>query len=233
MKIVIVVLGSNGSGKSTLSRELLGEAKEYYTIVAGERIKVTFGAAGIALAGNLKNGTDSVKRMVVLQRTVELLLHYCQVVIVDGFRCTYTFTDFIQQLQIHGLGALFVYFDTSLETNVSRLMSRRRITGIRENTLPVKTQSHLLRARKRAWAVFDRARQTYKREPVRFLAVNGELPPEQVGTRVREAIAEFIGQQELRKEQTDAARSLCGDHGPNARTSSTTNPRGVEGDEKQ
>jgi Fe-S cluster assembly ATPase SufC len=52
MKTVVSILGATASGKSSLSRVLLGnEAKEYYATIGGERIRVTFGADGFALAG--------------------------------------------------------------------------------------------------------------------------------------------------------------------------------------
>lgn len=196
MKVVTVLLGANASGKSTLSRQLLGDAKEYYSTVADVRVRVTFGAAGFALAGSLKNGSDSINKIAVLRGTVELLLKHAAVVIVDGFRCAHVFTMFISQLSISDLGAVFVYFDISLEENIRRLIARRRAAGIIEDTLPAKTLAHLLKARKRAWTVFDQARRTYNRQPAAFLILAEGLTPGEAAAKLR-AIVEGLGDSQL------------------------------------
>ncbi|MCU1311999.1 MAG: hypothetical protein JWO20_3124 [Candidatus Angelobacter sp.] len=177
MKVVIIVLGSHASGKSTLSRELLVQANESYVVVSGENIKVSFGAGGISLAGNLKNGSDSIRRIVLLKQTVKLLIWQSDAVLVDGFRSSYKFTKFIQELPLTDLAAVFVHLHISLQENIRRLAERRRKNGIVEDTLPLKTVANLLRSRQRAWAVFDQARRTYKRQPVTFVTLGEELTP--------------------------------------------------------
>lgn len=147
----------------------------------------------------MKNGSDSIGKMLTLRATVELLLAHREVVLTDGFRCTHVFTQFLQELPIPDLSAVFVYLETSLEENVQRLMARRRAAGVTEEMLPAKTKANLLRTRKRAWAVFDQARLTYKRQPVTFVTLPEEFTPEQGAARVRAAI------QELRSRQTTAA----------------------------
>lgn len=200
MKTVVSILGATASGKSSLSRALLGnEAKEYYATIGSERIRVTFGADGFALAGGIKNGSDSIGKMLTLRATVELLLAHSEVVLTDGFRCTHVFAQFLQELPIPDLSAVFVYLETSLEENAQRLMARRRAAGVIEEALPASTKINLLRARKRAWAVFDRARLTYKRRPASFVTLAEELTPHQSAVRVRAAI------NDLRRYDVNAA----------------------------
>ncbi len=191
MKVVVVLLGSHASGKSTLSRELLGPAKEYYTNIAGEKVRVTFGTAGFSLAGTRKHGSDSIARMDTLRRTVELLLKHSDTVIADGFRCAHVFTDFIRQLPISDLGVLFVHLNLPLELNLRRLMARRRAAGVIEEALPTKTKMNMLRTRKRALGVFDKAQRTYRREPVVFLTLAGELTPGESAARVKAEISKM------------------------------------------
>jgi adenylate kinase family enzyme len=73
MKALIHILGPGSSGKSTLSRNLLEDRSvvevstavqaldQHSGVTKVEMVKYTLSRGGMALAGNLKNGSDSVK----------------------------------------------------------------------------------------------------------------------------------------------------------------------------
>jgi adenylate kinase family enzyme len=179
MKTVILILGAHAVGKSTLSRILCGiGAIEVTMVVAEETIKVTFGEVGsLALAGNLKSGSDSISKMETLRRTVEFLLQRCDVVVVDGFRCSNKFVCWLQMLPIPSLAVVFVYFELPLESNVRRLLRRRQENGASESTLPEQTRRNLLKTRVRAERVWEYARLTYIRRQNAFIVISENLSP--------------------------------------------------------
>src|SRR5258707_7968711 len=84
MKTLIHILGPGASGKSTLSHNILEDPSivEVATTVHAldqhrgvnkpEKVKYTFSGNGVALAGNWKNGSDSIKSMDALSQVIEL-----------------------------------------------------------------------------------------------------------------------------------------------------------------
>jgi hypothetical protein len=161
MKILIHILGPGASGKSTLSHNFLEERSiaEVSTIVQAldqhlgvtkaEKVKYTLSENGIALAGNWKNGSDSIKSMDALSQVIELCWKERETVIVDPVRCSKKFVDWMRNYP-EPLAALFIYLDISLEENIRRLLARRRDNVLKkgkqpsEKTLPEKTYENML-----------------------------------------------------------------------------------------
>jgi adenylate kinase family enzyme len=202
-KAVALFLGACGTGKSTLSRALCRDDASEYTLSVEcvdrktgkrvtEKVKYCLSRTGhIAIAGNWKNGSDSICRMESLRKVVNTCLWISDVVIVDGFRCTCKFVDWLEELAVPHFGVIFVYFHLSLEANVVRLMRRRALKGAVESSLPDKTYNNLLGFRERAATVWQHARQNYFRHPRAFVTINDIMTPKHAADLVQRAVTEL------------------------------------------
>ncbi len=215
MKILIHILGPGASGKSTLSRAILegdprsrsipyiGEIKdEVPCTVRGvpgtEKITYVWSSNGTALAGNSKNGTDSIKAIDALPAVLELCWKKAPVAIVDPVRCSKKFVDWMAAYP-EPLTALFIYLDLSLETNVLRLLRRRRenaekkgdVTAALESVLPEKTYNNMLAFRERAQGVWNYTCTNYNRFPKLCLALPERLSPTE-GARAVHSALEYL-----------------------------------------
>jgi hypothetical protein len=168
-RTLILILGASAAGKSTLTRIICGEGgleqtAEFDCYDRGrrtctpERVKFVVGTRGIAIAGNWKNTSDAISKPEALKKVVEICFGLAPTVIVDSFRPSKTFVDWMRQHSLSGLRAVFVHLDLTLETNIARLLGRRAANGI-ETRLPEKTFNTLLRTRERARNVWTYARQ--------------------------------------------------------------------------
>ena len=157
-KTLVLVLGACGAGKSTLSRTICGEGGiehiaefECYDrrthAYAQERAKYVLGNSRIAIAGNWKNTSDAISKPEALRKVVDLCFGLAPTVIVDSFRPSNKFVNWMQEHPCPALQAVFVYFDITLETNLARLLGRRRVNGRIETQLPDRTYSALLQTR--------------------------------------------------------------------------------------
>ncbi len=190
MKTLIHILGPGASGKSTLSRNLLEDRSvvevsttiqaldQHSGVTKAEKVKYTLSGNGIALAGNLKNGSDSIKSMDALSQVIELCWKERDTVIVDPVRCSKKFVDWVRN-RPEPLVALFIYLDISLEENIRRLLARRRDNALKkgelpptEEVLPEKTYENMLAFRDRAKGVWEHASSTYDRLPKQCLVIS-------------------------------------------------------------
>jgi hypothetical protein len=235
MKTLVHILGSGASGKSTLSRALIhygvvpdqnGDTgiTETMTIVpatvhgvAGqEKVKyVVSEQNGIALAGNYKNGTDSIKSIDALPHVLELCWAKVPAVIVDPVRSSMKFIDWLAAYP-EPLAVLFVYLDISEETNIQRLINRRFDTNMRrskghatiEVVLPDKTYLNMQAFRDRAKGVWEYVWSSYTRSPKLALSLNERLSPAQGAELVYRGV-QFLKQAAENPESTLAAHSLA------------------------
>jgi hypothetical protein len=202
-RTLVLVLGSCAAGKSSLTRLLCGDGGLERTAEVDcydrrsrtctpERVKFVVGTRGIAIAGNWKNTSDSISKPEALREVVNLSFGLAPTVIVDSFRPSMKFVDWIQQHPLPGLRAVFVHLDVTLETNIARLLGRRAANGKIETRLPEKTYNTLLETRERAKAVWRYAWQNYVREPKAFLTISDPFTPEQSADLVRKKIGGFV-----------------------------------------
>lgn len=197
-KVLVLILGAGASGKSTLTRNICGDdGEELVTFIScydkkeeavvEEKVKYALFPNGVAIAGNVKNGSDSISRMEALSQVVNLLFTQRSIVIVDGVRSSQKFVDWLQEHPMPGLGLVFVYFDISLEVNLARLRKRRAENG-KEEELPEKTYNNVLSFRSRAERVWKHARSIYARRPNAFVRIKDSTKPEQAAKAVWRAI---------------------------------------------
>jgi hypothetical protein len=188
MKTIVIAIGAGATGKSTLTRTLCGpDAEEYKTTLACyehksdsqvlETVTYVLSPNGLAIAGNLKNGSDSISHMDALRQVVELCWTTRDIVIVDTLRATYKFIDWAHEHPLRP-SALFVYLNPSLDTNLARLRGRRAANGIVESEVPTRTFWNVFSFRERARSVWGYAQAHYRREPVRFLEITEATPEE-------------------------------------------------------
>jgi adenylate kinase family enzyme len=198
-KTLVLVLGACAAGKSTLTRTICGEGGIEHTAAfdcydrrsqsyVRERAKYVIGNSGIAIAGNWKNTSDAISKPEALRKVVDLCFALAPTVIVDSFRPSNKFVDWMQQHPSPALQALFVYFDIALEINLARLLSRRRANGKIETRLPERTYSTLLQSREGAQRVWDYAQQHYLREPRAFMNIPDHFTPQNSADLVREEL---------------------------------------------
>ena len=220
MKTLIHILGPGASGKSTLSRALLhyGVKTEWdgstgmaeiltvvpatvHGVAGEEKVKyVVSQQNGIALAGNYKNGTDSIKSIDALPHVLELCWAKVPTVIVDPVRSSMKFVDWMTAYP-EPLAALFVYIDLSEETNIKRLLGRRFENNMRrskghavpETELPNKTYENMLAFQDRARGVWTYSWDNYKRTPSLHLSVSETASPAQAAELVHKGI-DFLKQ---------------------------------------
>lgn len=202
MKALIHILGPGASGKSTLSRNILEDHSilevsatvqaldQHLGMTKPEKVKYTLSGNGIALAGNLKNGSDSIKSMDALSQVIELCWKERDTVIVDPVRCSKKFVDWMRN-RPEPLAALFIYLDISLEENIRRLLARRQANVHKkgevptEEVLPEKTYENMLAFRDRSKGVWTHACNTYDRSPKEFLVIPERLSAAESAASVR------------------------------------------------
>lgn len=213
MKYLIHILGPGASGKSTLSRGLLdhgiqvapdgstGITETMTTVpctvkgIAGtEKVKYCISEQNnISLAGNWKNGSDSIKSIDALPEVLNLCWAKTETVIVDPVRSSKKFVDWLEAYP-DPLTVLFVFMDISLEENMNRLLRRRRENAQKkgdftpETVLPEKTYENMLAFRDRASTVWKYACSGYKRFPRLHLVVPERLTPKEAVTAVLSAL---------------------------------------------
>jgi hypothetical protein len=235
MKTLVHILGPGASGKSTLSRALIhygvatGEdggtgIHEITTIVPAtvhgvvgeEKVKYVISQQnGIALAGNYKNGSDSIKSIDALPHVLELCWAKAPTVIVDPVRSSMKFIDWMAAYP-EPLAALFVYLDISEATNAQRLLNRRFENNMRrsnghavpETELPHKTHENMLAFRDRAKGVWEHVWATYTRSPKLALSLNESLSPVQGAELVYRGV-QFLKQAAENPASTLATHSLA------------------------
>ncbi len=212
MKTLIHILGPGASGKSTLSRAILegdprsrsipyiGEIKDEVPctvrgIAGTEKITYVWSSNGTALAGNSKNGTDSIKAIDALPRVLELCWQKAPVAIVDPVRSSMKFVDWMAAYP-EPLTALFIYLDLTVDENIVRLLKRRRenaekkgdVTAMMESVLPQKTYDNMMAFRDRAEGVWNYACNNYNRFPKLCLKLPGRLSPMEAARAVHNAL---------------------------------------------
>jgi len=197
-KTLVLVLGACAAGKSSLTRAICGEGgiehiaefdcydrcRQQYV---RERAKYVIGNS-IAIAGNWKNTSDAISKPETLRKLVDLCFGLALTVIVDSFRPRNKFVNWMQEHPCPAMQAVFVYFDITLETNLARLLGRRRANGRIETQLPDRTYSTLLQTRGSAKNVWEYAQQNYLREPKAFVRIPDQLTPEESADLVRQEI---------------------------------------------
>jgi len=199
-KSLVMIIGAGSVGKSTLTRAICGEGGEAHAVVlrceehksnrkVSETVTYTLFPSGLAIAGNLRNGSDSISLMDGLRQTVELCWRSRDVVIVDTVRATHKFVRWIHDHPLRP-ATLFVFLNPSLDMNLARLRERRRQRGIAEMELPPRTFWNVLTFRARARSVWKYARTHYRRQPVRFLEIV-DGTPEQAAKRIVEVLREL------------------------------------------
>lgn len=219
MKTLIHIIGPGASGKSTLSRDLLEDRSvvevsatvhaldQHSGVTKAEKVKYTLSRNGIALAGNLKNGSDSIKSMDALAQVIELCWKERDAVIVDPVRCSKKFVDWMRN-RPEPLAALFIYLDISLEQNIHRLLARRRANVLKkgeiptEEALPEKTYENMLAFRDRAKGVWEHASSTYDRLPKQFLVVPERLSAAESAAAARLALEQLQDAAAFKEENT-------------------------------
>jgi adenylate kinase family enzyme len=196
-RTLVLVLGACAAGKSTLTRTICGEGGIEHTAefdcydrrsqsYVREHAKYVIGNSPIAIAGNWKNTSDAISKPEALRKLVGLCFELAPTVIVDSFRPSNRFVDWMQQHPSPALQAVFVYFDIALETNLARLLGRRRANGKVETQLPEKTYNTLLQTRAGAKKVWEYAQENYLREPKAFVRIPDQFTPEQSADLVRQ-----------------------------------------------
>lgn len=220
MKILIHILGPGASGKSTLSHNILENRSiaevsatvqaldQHRGVTKAEKVKYTLSGNGVALAGNWKNGSDSIKSMDALSQVIELCWKEREIVIADPVRCSKKFVDWMRNYP-EPLAALFIYLDISLEENVRRLLARRRNNLLKkgkpstEKALPEKTYENMLAFRDRSRNVWTHACSNYDRFPKQFLLI-----PEQ-SSATESATAARIALEQLRNGPASTEKSTA------------------------
>lgn len=195
-----MIVGAGGAGKSTVTRAICGVGGEERDVVLRcderksgrkvlETVTYTLFPNGFAIAGNLRNGSDSVSLMDGLRQAVELCWRSRDVVIVDTVRATHKLVRWIHD---HPLSpsAVFVFLSPPLDVNLARMRERRRHRGIIEMELPPRTFWNVFTFRARAHSVWEYARSNYRKQPVRFLKIT-DGTPEQAAKRIVEMLREL------------------------------------------
>jgi adenylate kinase family enzyme len=219
MKTLIHILGPGASGKSTLSRNLLEDRSvvevstaiqafdQHSGVTKLEKVKYTLSGNGIALAGNLKNGSDSIKSMDALSQVIELCWKERDTVIVDPVRCSKKFVDWMRK-RPESLAAMFIDLDISLEENIRRLLARRRDNALKkgdlraEAALPEKTYENMLAFRDRAKGVWAHACSTYDRLPKQFLVIPERMSATESAMAARIALEQLRSVEAFKREST-------------------------------
>jgi adenylate kinase family enzyme len=211
MKVIVDILGPGASGKSTLSRNILEDPciievsttvqalDQHRGMTMAEKVKYTLSGNGIALAGNWKNGSDSIKSMDALAQVIELCWKKRDTVIVDPIRCSNKFVDWMKAYP-EPLSVLFIYLDMSVEENIRRLLARRHGNVLNkgkestEEELPEKTYENMIAFRDRAKGVWKHACTTYDRLPNKCLVLHERF------SAAESAKAVHIALEQLRSE---------------------------------
>lgn len=162
MKTILVILGAGATGKSTLTRAICGPlGVETQDVIDDERLKyATFADTRCAIAGNIKNGSDSVSSMEVRSKLIEKLLRMDGVdtVVCDGVRCSRKW-DVDWMIACRDADrVVWAYFDLPLEENVRRLQERRVANG-KDGEISTKTLDNVASFRRRASGVWEYARR--------------------------------------------------------------------------
>lgn len=212
MKTLVHILGPGASGKSTLSRAILqwashptenqyiGELKDTVPctvrgVPGTEAVIYCWSSNGTALAGNAKNGTDSIKAIDALPPTLELCWQKASVAIVDPVRSSMKFVDWMAAYP-EPLAALFVYLELTVDENVSRLLKRRNENAMKKGdiahaaqaVLSEKTYENMMAFRSRAEGVWHHACKNYNRSPKLCLSLPGRLSPTEAASAVHGAL---------------------------------------------
>jgi energy-coupling factor transporter ATP-binding protein EcfA2 len=185
-KTVVIIVGASGAGKTTLRRAISGCSGEERKAIllcwdhksevqVMETASYTLFQNDLALAGNSKNGSDSVNHMDALRQVVDLCWQSRDVVIVDTLRMT---SRFVRWLCNHPLSpaALFVFVNPPLDRNLAHLRLRRAARGIIETELPPRIFWNVFRWRERARSVWNYAHLNCRQQPVRFVEITGGTP---------------------------------------------------------
>lgn len=189
-KCVIVILGPGASGKSTLTRTLCGEGgtegvAEFLIEGKTEKAKYALFPNGAAIAGNIKNGSDSISNMEARALLINQLLDRSDVefVITDGVRSSKKWDVDWVQANPRDIAAVYVYLDITEEENLRRLMARRESNG--KTDFGDKTYQNMLAFRQRAAGVWKAANETYKRSPVKFIRLTEGSTPKDWARQVK------------------------------------------------
>lgn len=191
MKTILVILGAGATGKSTLTRAICGPlGVETQDVIDGEKLKyATFADTRCAIAGNIKNGSDSVSSMEVRSKLIEKLLATDGVdtVVCDGVRCSRKWdVDWMLSCRL-AERVVWAYFDLSREENVRRLRERRVANG-KGDEISEKTLDNVDSFRRRASGVWEYAsRCTLPR--VSSVRLDGSYDPATAARYVRAALA--------------------------------------------
>jgi len=195
-----MIIGAGGAGKSTLTRAICGVGGEEQKAVlvcedckSGKQVlnevRYTLFPTGTAIAGSLRNGSDSISRMDALRQVVNLCWINRDVVIVDSLRSTHSFVRWLDEHPLNP-AVLFVYLHPALDANLARLRGRRAARGVVEAELPPKTFWNVFAFRRRAQSVWNYAHEHYHRQPVRYLEIR-EGTPEEAAKRVAAMLQEL------------------------------------------
>ena len=201
-KTLVMIIGAGSVGKSTVTRAICGLGGEERNVVLRcdehksgrkvlETVTYTLFPSGLAVAGNLRNGSDSIGLMDGLRQAVELCWRSHDIVIVDTVRSTHKLVRWVHD---HALSpaALFVFLSPSLDVNLARLRERRKQRGIVEMELPPRTFWNVFTFRARARSVWRYARTHYRRQPVRFVEItDADGTPELAAKRIVEVLREL------------------------------------------
>jgi hypothetical protein len=144
-----------------------------------------------AWAGNLHSGSDSISHIDALKRTVNELLALRSVIIIDGFRTSMVFVDWLEAHPEPSLTCLFVYLDIPAATNLKRLLARREASGRQRVNLPEKTHKSLVSCGRRAKRVFEYARSCTWQKPTAFVVIDEHMTPEEAADLVWKEIAKL------------------------------------------
>lgn len=195
MKTLIIILGPGASGKSTLTRQLCGldtpfDEHQVIFSVNGEeeRAKYTlFPEKRVAIAGNYKNGSDSISNMEARAELISCLLERNDVdyVITDGVRSSKKWdVDWVALKFKDQVAVTYVYINLPLEENLARLARRREANG--KMGMDQKTIDNVLAFRSRAEGVW-KAAQSYTAGPHTFVEITDE-DPVKAANKVRRSI---------------------------------------------
>lgn len=200
MKCLIIILGAGASGKSTLTRSLCGsngiEDMVVYCINGkGAKTKFSIFPNGSAIAGNIKNGSDSISSMEARALLIQDLLKRTDVqfVITDGVRSSKKWdVDWVQDKL--DCAVVYVYLDITLEENLRRLVGRRVAAG--KEAMSPKTYNNMLAFRARAGSVWEASRD-YTKDPVRHIRLSEGQTPGEWSREVKAVIRQLFEAQKV------------------------------------